>query len=605
MTLLTANNREPLACLAWLIANLEPARRSQMWRLLGLMLVGGAAEVISIGAILPFLSVVVAPDRAADLWVIRALLNATGLGAGQIILVAATLLIVTALAAATIRIWLTWASNKFILDVGHDIGVRIYSRMLRQPYTLFISRNSSELISGIEKVQYLIFAVLQPVMQGCVAFVVALFIIAVLVSLQPLAAVMATLVVGGAYLSVGLIFRRVLARNARVLADSQTQRIRLVQEGLGGLRDILLDQSQEVFERAFSKLDRAFRNAQTVNLFVAAAPRFVIEGVGVVLIALLVLAMSGQPGGAVAAIPVIGALALGAQRLLPLLQMVYSGWSQFVGASEVLLDVRTLLTAPITRNRRRGEGEPLVAFEHAIELRGLGFSYGNQRKSALRSIELTIVRGERLGILGKTGSGKSTLLDLMMGLLEPSEGQILIDGVALDEESRALWQGQVAHVPQSIFLADSSIAANIAFGEEPGAIDFPRVRMAARAAQIEDFVDGLPFGFETPCGERGVQLSGGQRQRIGIARALYRDAGVLILDEATSALDDATEAVVMQSLARLGPQLTVIMVAHRLSTLSSCDRLIRLDHGRVDAVGTYAEMVADPRQPRLTSMDQQ
>jgi ATP-binding cassette subfamily B protein len=303
----------------------------------------------------------------------------------------------------------------------------------------------------------------------------------------------------------------------------------------------------------------------------------VVEAAGIATIALIALAMSLRPGGIVDAIPALGALALGAQRLLPLVQQAYFGWSQTAGNLQSIDDIASALAMPVLA--APAESAPLP-FEDRIAFERVSFAYGDAGP-ALRDVSLVIPRGSRIGIAGTTGSGKSTLLDLLMGLLEPGAGEIRVDGHLLDAETRPRWQASLAHVPQAIFLVDDSIAANIAFGRAKGGIDMERVRACARAAHVADFVEELPDGYATKVGERGIRLSGGQRQRIGIARALYKGATVLILDEATSALDDETEAAVIASIMALGPELTIVMIAHRRSTLEGCDAIVRLEGGRI------------------------
>jgi ATP-binding cassette subfamily B protein len=355
------------------------------------------------------------------------------------------------------------------------------------------------------------------------------------------------------------------------------ERTRTVQEGLGGIRDIILDRSEPLFEAKFRELDSRYRRVQAATQFVAGAPRFVVEAAGLVAIALVTLAMSLEPGGVVKAIPVLGALALGAQRLLPLLQQAYYGWSVASGNFHAFRDVIDLMQAPIPEPQPPA---PPLAFDRELAFEGVGFRYPEGR-FALSQVDLRLRAGEHVGIAGPTGGGKSTLLDLLMGLLEPDEGRILVDGRPLDAASRPAWQAGLAHVPQAIYLADDTIAANIAFPREAEGMDSGRLASAVRAAQLEDFLAGLPDGLKTVVGERGVRLSGGQRQRIGLARALYRRPRLLILDEATSALDEATEAAVLAALQALRDDLTLVTVAHRATTLAACDRLIRVDGGRV------------------------
>jgi len=295
-------------------------------------------------------------------------------------------------------------------------------------------------------------------------------------------------------------------------------------------------------------------------------------------------------GGIAAALPVLGALALGAQRLLPLLQQVYSGWTISMGNRQALFDVLGLLDEPLAV--APDLAQPLAMTPpQLIEFAGVGFRYTEETSWVLRDFSLSVPMGTRVGIVGKTGSGKSTVMDLLMGLIEPTEGEIKIDGRCLDEGSRRAWQRQIAHVPQAIYLSDASIAENIAFGADRDAIEMERVREAARRAELHDFIESLPEGYGTIVGERGVRLSGGQRQRIGIARALYKQASVIVFDEATSALDNQTEAAVMRSIFGLREDLTVFIIAHRLSTVEGCDLVVSLSNGRIDRVGTYDEVI--------------
>jgi ATP-binding cassette subfamily B protein len=319
------------------------------------------------------------------------------------------------------------------------------------------------------------------------------------------------------------------------------------------------------------------RRALAINAMISQGPRFAIEAAGIIAIALVALWMSLQPGGIVAALPVLGALALGSQRLLPLVQQAYNGWSSALGNAQVLRDIAAIIDVPVAPEPPSGGALP---FHKEISLNGVSFGYAGG-KSVLDDAWLSIPRGSRIGVVGPTGGGKSTLLDLIMGLLEPDRGEIRVDGRALDASSRPLWRSQIAHVPQSIFLLDDTIAANIAFGIRRAAVDLEKVRACAAAAQLGDFIHELPAGLATRVGERGIRLSGGQRQRIGLARALYKGAPVLILDEATSALDETTEAAVIESIMALGRGTTLIMVAHRRSTLDGCERILHVAGGRV------------------------
>lgn len=579
------------SALSVLWREMEPGRRRQFVGVLGLMLVGMIAELMTIGAVIPFLIVISDPSRAARLPLLGDLAQVFGArDTFGLMLTATGLLMLAAIGSALARILVLWATLRFVMRLSHDIGIRIFGRMLRQPYSHFVMRNTSELIAGMEKVQAVIWGALMPGMQGFIAAATALAIMGLLIAIDPLTASLAAAAMIGAFVIVSLVVRKRLARNSEQLAHAATYRVQNIQEGLGGIRDILLDQSQEMFEEKYRVLDIAYRRAQAVNNLIFASPRYVIEATGIVLIAALSLYLSFQPGGIVAALPTLGALALGAQRLLPMLQQAYNGWSSVLGNRQLVLDVVELMMMPILADARHDPARPALSFDRSLQFDRVGFRYPSG-SFALCDIDLTVRRGSSIGFVGLTGSGKSTLLDLAMGLLEPTDGIIRVDGTPLTHASRADWQRLIAHVPQAIFLADSSIAANIAFGQDAGDIDEERLKRAARMAQIDEWVSDLDQGYGTPVGERGLRLSGGQRQRIGIARAIYKGAPVLIFDEATSALDSATERKIIEAIGAAREDLTLLMIAHRTSTLAGCDLVVRLDQGRIVETGTFAQVV--------------
>ena len=554
---------------------------------------GAVAELMTIGAVLPFLALVADPARAAELPGFSIFLALTGAGPGDdLVMRAAVLLIVATLAAAAMRVTILWITQGFVIGFSHDIGTAIFSRMLRQPYSYYVTRNPSELLASIEKVHILTFGTLLPLLNAISATLIASAIIALLLWIEPFTAAIAAVAVALLYLGVSIVTRPRLRANSQILAQTATARIQAIQEGLGGIRDILLGNSQHVFEENFRRLDLRYRRAHARNLFMNGAPRFLIEAAGVIVLVLLALTLSLRPGGIVAAIPVLGALALGAQRLLPLLQQAYVGWSAFAGNAGMVEDVIALIRAPILSVPAAGHQVRPTPFETDIVFDKVSLSYPD-RTPALRGIELRIAKGERIGLVGTTGSGKSSLLDLLMALIEPSDGEIRIDGERLDDRMRPSWQAQIAHVPQSLYLADGSIASNIAFAEPEESIDPARVEEAARLAQLHEFIAALPEGYETKVGERGIRLSGGQRQRIGIARALYKQAGVLIFDEATGALDRKTEKAIMAEVAALGREITMIVVAHRTSALTLCDRIVRLEGGRIVDPASHEELVGE------------
>jgi ABC-type multidrug transport system fused ATPase/permease subunit len=565
------------AALRILFSRLSPSRRRAFVPLMALMLVGAFAEVVTIGAVVPLLALIASP--AGEGASIFPMAGRLGLGdRTAAVYVVTGLFALAALIAAVLRLALLRASNQFVFGVSYDLGVRLYSDTLLQPYTYHTRYNSSEIIASVNNVQIVTNNVLLPLMSGVIAVVIGLFIVGGLIVIDPVVALVAGVGFAAIYLVASVAARSRLRRNSAIIAQAQGKRVQAMQEGLGGIRDVLLDRLQPVFTETYEQAEAGFRDARVRNAVLAGAPRFVVEALGMVLIAVVAVVMAQRPGGLAQAIPVLGALALGAQRLLPLIQQAYNGWASAMGNRQVLNHVVQLLCRPTPE--MHDEDMPL-SFERTISLDRVAYAYPGGRGAALDDVSLEFAKGARVGIAGKTGSGKSTLMDLVLGLLEPTAGEIRVDGVKLTAANRAAWQKNIAHVPQAIYLADSSIAENIAFGARPAEIDRERVRRAAEQAELAEVIAALPDGYDTRVGERGIQLSGGQRQRIGIARALYKEARVLVFDEATSALDTETESAVMAAIERLDRNLTILIIAHRLSTLEGCDMVVRLEGGKI------------------------
>lgn len=546
-----------------------------------LMVLGGLAELLTIGAVIPLLAVFADVGDFAAGSRLGGLVEGLGLTPGRVSLLPVALLFCGfALGSALLRVGIVWISQRYVFRIGFDIGVALYERLLHQPYAFHIKANSSEAIANLENIQRLLRQTFIPLMQALAALVVGAFIVTALVLVSPGVTLAAFLAFAGLYVVFTLALRPRLRANSAIIVKANKERVQAVQEGLGGIRDVLLDNAQDVYRRKFARIDNRLRAAQGANALYANAPRYMVEAAAMILLVGMVVYLSNRHGGLAAALPTIGALALGAQRLLPLLQQVYSGFSNLLGNRASLIGVVGLLQEPV-QTRFASARVDVPPLREAIVLDDLSFRYDPALPRALRNVDLTLPRGVRAGLIGPSGSGKTTLMDLVMGLLQPTGGAIRVDGVALDEAHILSWQEQIAHVPQHVFLIDESIAANVAFGCRAGDIDIARVTEACRLAQLDTFVEALPEGYDTFVGERGVRLSGGQRQRIGIARALYKRASVLVLDEATSALDDATEARVIDAVEALGRDFTVLMIAHRLTSLKGCDVVYRLEHGRV------------------------
>ena len=581
--------------------HIQPRRRVQLALLVALMLLSSFAELLTVASLVPFLVVLSDPSGLWRQPWIRSAAEALGLSGPQQLILPITLLLMAAgVLSAAIRAANLFVNARLSALIASDLGEEGYRRTLEQPYAVHLRRNSSEVITKLAYLGGISRGILAPLLQGLSGLIVAVVLVVGLLAYQPTLALALAAVFLATYGAMARLNRRRLHRIS-VLSDQYSQRsLKAQQEGLGAIRDVLLDRSQPLFVHTYRRAQRPLMLLQAEADTVAGLPRFALEAAGMVAIAGSVLWLLPR-GGVVSALPAVGAIALGFQRLLPAVQQMY-GASTYLGTyRDVLAGGLELLEQRSLPRELTQPASPLaqleaLPFEQGLEFRQVEFCH-QSGGAVIQGIDLTIRPGEWIGLVGATGSGKSTLLDLLMGLLSPRRGEIVVDGLPLEEpglsiDRRPAWQRHLAHVPQSIFLADASIAANIAFGVAPEHIDRDRLVWAACSAQAEDFIRELPQGFNTPVGERGVRLSGGQRQRIGIARALYKRADVLILDEATSALDTLTEQAVIDSLWELGQGHTVVMVAHRLTTISRCDKILEIELGKVKKLGTYQEIIA-------------
>lgn len=569
-----------------------PRRRRQLILLVLLMLLASFAEILSIGAVLPFLGVLTSPERIFELPIAQSTIKALKLTEPKQLLLPLTIAFGAAvLIAGSMRLLLLWATTRLSFATGADLSISIYRRTLYQSYAVHCARNSSEVINGISgKANAVIYNIILPVITLISSGVMLIAILIGLLIVNPIIALTAFGGFGLIYAFTIYLTRSRLLINSQISARESTQVIKSLQEGLGGIRDVLIDGNQAAYCKIYSNADLKLRRAQGSNFFISSSPRYSMEALGMLLIAGLAYSLSQQTNGIGNAIPILGALALGAQRLLPVMQQMYSSWASIQGGQASLQDALEFLDQLLPEYADSHAIHPLP-FKHHISLKDLSFRYGSQAPYVIKKLNLTIAKGSRVGFIGTTGSGKSTLLDIVMGLLQPTEGTLEIDNQAITSGNQRNWQVHIAHVPQVIFLADSSIEENIAFGVPKDKIDYQLVRQAAQQAQIADSIENWPKQYQTFVGERGIKLSGGQRQRIGIARALYKQADVIIFDEATSALDSDTEQAVMQAIENLSENLTILIIAHRLSTLKNCTHVIELSNAGIKQVGSYKDIL--------------
>jgi len=556
-----------------------------------LMIIVSFSEVISIGAILPFLGVLTSPELVYQNAFMQPIIQTLELSsANQLVLPLTIGFIVATLIAGVMRITLLNAINHFERVVGTDLNIDVYRNTLYQSYRDHIDRNSSYIVSLITKKTDV---VIRGTFRAALTLVSSVLILIGIVSVLIMINVEVALGVLGGF---GLIYwgisrytRKRRAINSQLIAKEHINMIKVLQEGMGGIRDVLINASQQFYCSLFRNSDVHLRRAIADNDFIAFSPRFAIEALGMTLVAILAYYMSQGVNGVEDIVPTLGVMAMGAQRLLPALQAIYSSVSNIDSSRHSLQEVLDLLSQTLPIYAEQPPAVPM-SFKKEIRLNNLSFRYGENIPMVLNRINLTLTKGKSIGFIGVTGSGKSTLLDIIMGLLSPTEGVLTVDGVVLTMNNIRNWQANIAHVSQEVYLSDSTIEENIAFGQHKNNIDFNLVKQSAKRACIAELIESWPEQYKTVIGERGVRLSGGQIQRIGIARALYRQASILVFDEATSALDSKTEKLVMDSIKDLGKNITVLIIAHRVTTLKDCDQVVELGDSKIIRIGSYNDL---------------
>ena len=548
------------------------------------MIFASLTEVLSISAVLPFLGALTAPEQVFSNVIAQTFFQYLGVSSSTQLLLPLTLAFVSAaLLAGCTRLLLLWASIRLTYAVGADLSFSIYQRTLYQPYEVHLARNSSEVIAGIttkvSSVTHNLFQLLN-LLSSCVLM---LFIVTALLFIDPIVATSAMVGFFSIYALIILITRNRAHSNSYRISRNSSKVIKALQEGLGGIRDVLIDGSQATYCKIYRDADLSLRQAQGSNAFIHSSPRIGVETLSMLLIATLAYALSNDEAGFSKAIPVLGGLALGAQKMLPAMQQIYAGWASLRGDHASIKDTVDLLNQSLPESSYL-PAQSMISFNESITLNKVGYRYSAQSAWIFRNLSIVIPKGSRIGFVGKTGSGKTTLLDIVMSLLLPTEGTLNVDDQTITAANHRNWQAHIAHVPQAIYLADSTIAENIAFGVPKDNIDYFRVRQAAQQAKISETIESLPLQYNSFVGERGIRLSGGQRQRIGIARALYKKANVIVFDEATSALDSNTEEEVMDAIESLSENITILIIAHRISTLKNCNQILELNNGFINYI---------------------
>tara|TARA_B100000963_G_scaffold361865_1_gene400405 strand:- start:1736 stop:3532 length:1797 start_codon:yes stop_codon:yes gene_type:complete len=553
-----------------------------------IMVLSGFCEFISLASVLPFLTVISKPEVMWNVLFLKDFFNFMGFNNPKDLIIPISLLfIIVSIFTAVIRIFNIWISGHLSAAVGSDLSKKAFQKTLLQPYSFHINKNSSELINAntIQVDKLIIF--ITSVLLFISSFLIVLFILVGLLIVDWKIALISLLTFLTCYLILSFTVKKRLRRNSNFVSSYGGLVIKAIQESLGSIRETIINNNQDTYTNIFEKYERPMRRFEAQSRFLASSPRYAFEVLGISLIAIMALIISIQKDSIVNVLPIIGTFALAGQKLLPAMQQMYGAWAE-IGSNSVAVEKVLFLLNQDSKIEKIFKSKNKFVLKEEIQLNDVSFKYPGNNKYVLKNINLTIKKGDCIGIIGSTGSGKSTLVDLVMSLLEPSSGKILVDGKDLfDKKSRINlfeWRKNLSHVPQNIFLTDNSFAENIAFGCQIEDISLARVKKAAKIACIDNFIIKLPNKYLERVGERGIKLSGGQLQRLGIARSIYKNSSLLILDEATSALDTLTESKIMESLNKLKSRPTIIMISHRLKTLLNCKYIVEIKNNKISRI---------------------
>ncbi|CAN5909631.1 ABC transporter ATP-binding protein [soil metagenome] len=567
-----------------------PGDRRRVAILVALMTIGASMEALGVGLIMPFIALLQRPALVHESRPLAALMRLTGVqtATGATMLLAALLLVVFVVKNVYLAIT-TWLQLRFLGNRMTYCARDLLAGYLGRRYTFFLGRNSGELVKNCVTDTAAVFYAAMPAaflfaIEGLTCVVLGIL----LVALEPIAVPVVALVIGGG----GYLFQRYSRRRSLALGkgvrEKKADLVQLDGQAFGGIKEVRIRGCEDVIVSSFVATSREHAAASRVARFLGTAPRFAFETLavsGMLLVSFIVLLRGGGTEGLV---PLLGVMALAVVRLMPsavrmlgaLNEMRY--FSPFVDA----------LQKDLAEREVQLESTSPLEFKRELRIANVSYTYPGASKPSLEKVSLTIRKGEAIALVGSSGAGKTTLADVVIGLLAPTSGELLVDGVRVEPSTVRAWQDLIGYVPQQVYLGDDTLLRNVAFGEPDEKIDLERVNRALAAARLTELVASLPDGLATEVGERGVRLSGGQRQRIGIARALYFDPKVLILDEATSALDGLTEAEVVEAIEIARADRTTIVIAHRLSTVRTCDRLVYMSEGKITNVGTWDALLA-------------
>ncbi|WP_342078281.1 ABC transporter ATP-binding protein [Yoonia sp. SS1-5] len=582
------------------VLSLFNASEKRTFYLLMVMMVFVAfAEVVGISSVLMFLNLLASPETVQDSTFFGGLYDFFGFETTYAFLIfMAFVVFAVVLLSVMIKALSTYAIIRFATMRGYSLAYRLLRIYLGQPYSWFLTKNSAEIAKNVlREMDYLVFTVIIPSLKIISGTISVLAIVCFLVVVDPFVSILSAGLLVGSYALLYRGLRRIIQQAGKRILEAIDQKYRIVGEATGGFKQVKLQGLENSYIQQFKGPAYDHARFAARNQSLAELPRFALEALtfGIMLTLILTLLLRSS-GDLVAIVPTLGIFAFSVVRILPAIQQIYHSLVSVRGGSELLdhLIAETGTTLPDDVSFDEEVSKDTLPLATSLDLEDVSFGYDQAQRQAMDGLSMHIDARTTIGIVGGTGAGKTTLIDLILGLLTPQEGRMIVDGVEITDDNRRHWQNTIGYVPQDIFLVDDTIAQNVAFGVPPDQIDMEAVEKAAKTAALHDFVmEELPEKYQTEVGERGIRLSGGQRQRIGIARALYTNPSLLIMDEATSALDNVTERVVMEAVHNIRADKTVIMIAHRLTTVKECDQIFLLQHGKVVSSGTYDKLVAE------------
>ncbi|WP_428024982.1 ABC transporter ATP-binding protein [Arcobacter sp.] len=565
----------------WLLFN--PHEKKRVFQLLFLMIIMAFVEIIGIGSIMPFLAVLGNPETIETNKYLNSIYNFFNFqDKNSFLVVLGCFAFLMLLISAIVRSVTSYAKFRFSNLRRHSLGQKLLKNYLHRPYSFFLSKNSSEITKVIlSETDLAISQSILPSLNVLTYSILSVGLIGFLVMVDPVLAMILALVVGGFYIMMYIFVRKYITKIGQKRDKANSKRFKITSETIWGIKDLKILGREKIYLNNFKKPSYEFSNYQLISQTLGEIPQFLVEVIAfgaLLTIALYALITNEVDIGTL--LPVLGLYSLGALKLKPAVQNVYKSLSSMKFGISAVNNIINDLHVTIDNINLNNDNKRLQ-LKKELQLQNLEFIYPNTKISVLKNINIQIQANTTIGIIGTTGAGKSTLLDIILGLLTPTEGKIIIDKKELTKHNIRQWQNAIGYVPQNIFLSDDTITSNIAFGIEKENINMEQVEQVAKMAQVHEFINKLEQGYDTIIGERGVRLSGGQRQRLGIARALYHNPDLLVLDEATSALDNQTEGEVMKAINSMSGSKTIIMIAHRLSTVEKCDKIIKLENGAI------------------------